>query len=254
MGILSYGYKGVVAGGKKVLQKLSGQGKTTGKEGIKFIKPGTGLTTKRAIQDKTVKAVDEGTKKGMKAAGAKPEFLTAEQKTRLRQSMSKRKRDESKKMKGVSYEYDRLEKKLTKAKADIKKRKKIKTAAGATAVGAGTATAGLIGKKIKDKRDKKMGGGMMGRRFGMKKGSKFPDLTGDGKVTFADILKGRGVINGKREKKIVGGMVGLGKAGLKYLKSKEGKEKLKEMSSEKNKKKIKDMASKMKKAFGGGSK
>ena len=50
-------------------------------------------------------------------------------------------------------------------------------------------------------RVKKMGGGMMGRRFGMKKGSKFPDLTGDGKVTFADILKGRGVINGKKKGK-----------------------------------------------------
>ena len=61
----------------------------------------------------------------------------------------------------------------------------------------------------------------MGRRFGMKSGTpfkketnvdkikktfapkkkKFPDLTGDGKVTFADILKGRGVINGKKKKK-----------------------------------------------------
>ena len=84
-------------------------------------------------------------------------------------------------------------------------------------------------------REKKMGGGMMGRRFGMKSGTpfkkktnvekiketfgvkkkdnkqrmqakngskkKFPDLTGDGKVTFADILKGRGVINGKKKKK-----------------------------------------------------
>jgi len=52
-------------------------------------------------------------------------------------------------------------------------------------------------------REQKMGGGMIGRRFGMKKGSgkKFPDLTGDGKVTFADILKGRGVINGKKKKK-----------------------------------------------------
>ena len=51
-------------------------------------------------------------------------------------------------------------------------------------------------------REKKMGGGMMGRRFGYKKGSKkFPDLTGDGKVTFADILKGRGVINGKKKGK-----------------------------------------------------
>ena len=56
--------------------------------------------------------------------------------------------------------------------------------------------------KGKDLREKKMGGGMMGRRFGMKKGSKkFPDLTGDGKVTFADILKGRGVINGKKKGK-----------------------------------------------------
>ena len=32
-----------------------------------------------------------------------------------------------------------------------------------------------------------------------KKGKKFPDLTGDGKVTFADILKGRGV--GKKKKR-----------------------------------------------------
>ena len=55
------------------------------------------------------------------------------------------------------------------------------------------------GKELE--REKKMGGGMTGRRFGMKKGSKFPDLTGDGKVTFADILKGRGVINGKKKKK-----------------------------------------------------
>ena len=55
-------------------------------------------------------------------------------------------------------------------------------------------------KDMNKGREKKMGGGMMGRRFGMKKGSKFPDLTGDGKVTFADILKGRGVINGKKRK------------------------------------------------------
>ena len=38
---------------------------------------------------------------------------------------------------------------------------------------------------------------------GKKKKKKFPDLTGDGKVTFADILKGRGVINGKKKKKKV---------------------------------------------------
>ena len=39
-----------------------------------------------------------------------------------------------------------------------------------------------------------------GGRVGLKGGS-FPDLTGDGKVTFADILKGRGVINGKKKGK-----------------------------------------------------
>ena len=50
-------------------------------------------------------------------------------------------------------------------------------------------------KQKATKRENKMGGGMMGRRFGMKKGSKFPDLTGDGKVTQADILKGRGVFS-----------------------------------------------------------
>ena len=39
-----------------------------------------------------------------------------------------------------------------------------------------------------------------------KKGGSFPDLTGDGKVTRADVLKGRGVIkNGKSVKKARGG-------------------------------------------------
>ena len=45
---------------------------------------------------------------------------------------------------------------------------------------------------------------------GKAKGKKgFPDLTGDGKVTFKDILKGRGVINGKIKSKGMkkGGMI-----------------------------------------------
>ena len=66
----------------------------------------------------------------------------------------------------------------------------------------------IAGEKVTDSgiskgkdRIKKMGGGFMGKRMSYKKGSKFPDLTGDGKVTFADILKGRGVINGKKKTK-----------------------------------------------------
>ena len=73
--------------------------------------------------------------------------------------------------------------------------------------------------KIYDKYEKKAKGGRVGLKFGSKKSNvqkiketfgpgssnpkksaakkkKFPDLTGDGKVTFADILKGRGVKRG----------------------------------------------------------
>ena len=83
------------------------------------------------------------------------------------------------------------------------------------------------------RRPGKMGGGLMSKRVGLKRGTglmqkksnvqkiketfgpkknnpkmskakkKFPDLTGDGKVTFADVLKGRGVINGKNKKKVI---------------------------------------------------
>ena len=137
-----------------------------GKKAFEIVKPkiAKNLTTKRNIQDKVVKAVDEGTKKGL--AGAKPS-------QDIKQSASKMKRDESKKLKGVSYEYDRLAKKFAKKK----EKQKIKTVAGATAVGSGTVAAGLMGKKIKDERVKKMGGGMMGRRMGYSQGS-------NGKIKF----------------------------------------------------------------------
>ena len=51
---------------------------------------------------------------------------------------------------------------------------------------------------LKYNRDLKAKGGPVDKK---KKKKKFPDLTGDGKVTFADVLKGRGVINGKKKKK-----------------------------------------------------
>ena len=66
-----------------------------------------------------------------------------------------------------------------------------------------------IGRETKSKmirdflrynRDLKAKGGPVDKK---KKKKKFPDLTGDGKVTFADVLKGRGVINGKKKKKKV---------------------------------------------------
>ena len=176
--------------GKTVAKKLKGN-KSKVPSTITSVKPGKNLTTKRNIQDKVVKAVDEGTKKGMKAAGAKPEFLTSDQKTKLRQSMSKQKRDQSKKIKGVSYEHDRLTKKFAKTKANIEKKKKIKTVAGATAVGSGTAAAGLAFKKI---RDKKMGGGMMGRRMGYSGGSNGKKFgAGDGVITPYEKRRGEAI-------------------------------------------------------------
>ena len=57
-------------------------------------------------------------------------------------------------------------------------------------------------KVKKEKEKEKQNIRMQAKKGGdAKKKKKFPDLTGDGKVTFADILKGRGVINGKKKPK-----------------------------------------------------
>jgi hypothetical protein len=66
---------------------------------IKNVPIAKNLTTKRNIQDKVVTAVDEGTKKGL--GGKKPS-------DKLKQSMSKTKRDSSKSMKDISYKWDKL--------------------------------------------------------------------------------------------------------------------------------------------------
>jgi len=104
-----------------------------GKKVFEIVKPkiAKNLTTKRNIQDKVVKAVDEGVKKA-----DVPQSVKDSQKTK--QSSSKTKREKSRELKGLSYRLDKLTEK---------------------------ATGGRVGK---------MGGGMMGRRFGMKKGTPKP--------------------------------------------------------------------------------
>ena len=92
------------------------------------------LTTKRNIQDKVVKAVDEGTEKGLKGA---PHTQS------IKQSASKWKKDKSKELKGYSYKWDKLTKQAKETKNLIK-------AAGATSVaGAGAAGVSLYNKKKK---------------------------------------------------------------------------------------------------------
>ena len=111
-------------------------------------------------------------------------------------------------------------------------------------------------------RSRKMGGGMMGRRFGMNKGGKIPTTPKEKKfaalaaprdrITYSDKIAGAT----GRQKAAVGGMIlKLGKAGKKFLKSKEGKEKLKEIDSKKGKEFTEKMLKKLKDAGfkGGGS-
>ena len=85
---------------------------------IKSIKPAKNLSTKRDIQDRVVKAIDKGTKEGLKGATPSPH---------LKQSISK-----SKNLKGISYTYDDIEALHKKQNKNLK-RKII--GAGATAVG-----------------------------------------------------------------------------------------------------------------------
>ena len=67
---------------------------------ITSVKIAPHITTKRNIQDKVVKAVDEGTKEALGSTGK----LTEKGITRA----SRWKRKESKRLKEFSYEYDRI--------------------------------------------------------------------------------------------------------------------------------------------------
>ena len=156
--------------------------KTTGTEVIDKIKPGTKFTGTPKYTKEMIKARGEVQKKfGPINEGIKKET------TQLRQTLQK--------IRGE---------KVT--KSGISKGKDV--------------TPGIY-KPLKDKKKQDLAkGGRVGLRFGSKKKSnvqkiketfgpgssnpkksaskkkKFPDLTGDGKVTFADILKGRGVKRG----------------------------------------------------------
>ena len=152
----------------KGAQILSGQGKTTGKEGIKNIKIAPNIDTKKAIEQKVVKTVD----KAFKDAGAPSSLANQQKKSQL-------KREEGKKLKGLSYRLDKLQEKVEK-----------KAKGGRVGLKFGSKKSNV--QKIKETFGPKQK--PQSRMTGKKK--KFPDLTGDGKVTFADILKGRGVKRG----------------------------------------------------------
>ena len=148
---------------KPIVQKFTKKQKTTGGGAIKSVKPGTQLTKKRGSQDDFTNFRS----KLHTSAG----FDTAT-KNKL-------------KMKHPLY-------KSMKTTSDIFTPKEPKFSKG-----------GRVGLKFGSK--KKSNVQKIQETFGPKKNNpkmskakkkKFPDLTGDGKVTFADILKGRGVKRG----------------------------------------------------------
>ena len=165
-------------GFSKGAQILSGQGKTTGTEVIKNVKIAPNIDTKRAIQDKVVKTVDKAFK------DADPQGVYT-QTLANKKKKSELKRSEGKKLKDFSYKLDRLEEK-------VKKRKFNK--GGRVGLKSGT---NLMKKKSNVQKIKEtFGPGSSNPKKSAAKNKKFPDLTGDGKVTFADIIKGRGVKRG----------------------------------------------------------
>ena len=190
MGAYSLGYKGVVAGvkgAKNLVKNIFTGGKKSGTgEAIKSLPPAENLTKKRAAQDSVIKDRE-------KIFAQYGDNLTAESKKDIRAKANKA--AINRKMARI---YDRkaeggrigYKKGTPNPFARKSKLKKIQEAF--------KVTPSFMVKKDKPK-----------KRLMAKKGSpdpkkkkkKFPDLTGDGKVTFADILKGRGVINGKKKPK-----------------------------------------------------
>ena len=176
--------------GKKVIQKLSGQGKTTGTEVIKSVKPNP--QTSDSIHKITMaKIPGQVQRKFMpvmrdlqKASVASKQAVQKLKGEKITASGVSKGKDMKAKGGRVGYKKGTPSPFLRKSN-----KKKIEEAF--------KATTPFMVKKDKPK-----------KRLMAKKGSpdpkkkkKFPDLTGDGKVTFADIIKGRGVINGKKKTK-----------------------------------------------------
>ena len=154
--------------------------KTTGTEVIDKIKPGTTFTGTPKYTKEMIKARGEVQKKfGSINEGIKKET------TQLRQTLQKM-RGEKVTKSGISKGKD-----VTPGiyESAAKGRKNLKFG-------------GVSGKKSNVQKIKETFGPKKDTQSRMtKKKKKFPDLTGDGKVTFADVLKGRGVINGKKKNK-----------------------------------------------------
>ena len=178
MGILSYTYNAAKAA-------LKGTSKVS--PTITKVKPNVGSPSKSALNKQIQKT---------KASGAK-----------LAQTLFESK---NKAFKGNDFTFATNTKK-TPSKTELKKKKDDDAIAKEFGVTFKKAKGGRVGlkrgtglrRKTNVEKIKKAFGPKQKPQSRMTRKKKFPDLTGDGKVTFADILKGRGVINGKKKKKVI---------------------------------------------------
>ena len=160
MGVYSYGYKA----GKKILEKVFKPQKTTGTEVV------------NPFQRKKMRSDAENIMGGLKVDLAELKGKSKKFQTSV-EDFKAAMRDRGKNKFNIGG--------IAKRKSNIQKIQE---------------AFGTAKKKDKNKKNKQIR--MMAKKGSPdpKKKKKFPDLTGDGKVTFADILKGRGVINGKKKK------------------------------------------------------
>ena len=157
----------VISLGKKVIQKLSGQKELTG-TAINKMPVARDLKKTRDLQDDLIKFRDKIFKGPISEQGK----INVKTKNPMSQYLRKQNKN--------------LKKPLAKG--------------GRVGLKRGT---GLMSKKSNIQKIKETFGPKKNNPKMSKAKKKFPDLTGDGKVTFADILKGRGVINGKKKKKVI---------------------------------------------------
>jgi hypothetical protein len=184
-----------------MLKKILG---FAGKKAFEFVKPKTNVPVTKLEKLKSEgKILDQK----LKATGAKLKQTQFEiQNPKFKGKDFTFKKDQGK-SESKKESYDRIMKENTKViKGLIDKYSEKKAKGGRVGLRLGTGKKSNLQKiqetfgpkQVKKKQKPKVR--MMAKK-GSKPKKKFPDLTGDGKVTFADVLKGRGVINGKKKQK-----------------------------------------------------
>ena len=189
----------VISLGKKVIQKLSGQKELTG-TAINKMPVARDLKKTRDLQDDLIKfrdkifkgPISEQGKINVKTKNPMSQYLRKQNKN-LKKPLAKGGRVGLKRGTGLMSKKSNIQKIKETFGPKQSQAKNLKTVDKKKNPG--------LAKLPMEVRNK-MGYAAKGGRAMLKKGSKFPDLNKDGKITKADILMGRGVIK-KNKKKVI---------------------------------------------------